>query len=42
MTDSDLVVKVWMREPKDQIEFWVGRSGFGFSKLGGRDLGESR
>ena len=42
MTDLDLVVKVWMRELKNQIEFWVGGSGFGFSKLGGRDLGESR
>ena len=30
MTDSNLVVKVWMREPKDQVEFWVGGSGFGF------------
>jgi hypothetical protein len=29
MTDSDLVAKIWMREPKDQVEFWVGRSGFG-------------
>jgi len=41
MTDSDLVAKVWMREPKDQVEFWVGGSGFGFSELGGGDLGES-
>jgi hypothetical protein len=31
-----------MREPKDQVEFWVGRSGFGFSELGGGDLEESR
>jgi len=30
MTDLDLVAKVWMREPKDQVEFWVGGSGFGF------------
>jgi hypothetical protein len=42
MTDSDLVAKVWLREPKDQVEFWVGGSGFGFSELGGGDLGESR
>ena len=30
MTDSDLVTKVWMRELKDQVEFWVGGSRFGF------------
>ena len=42
MMDSDLVAKVWMRESKDQVEFWVGGSGFRFSELGGGDLGESR
>ena len=30
-----------MREPKDRVDFWVGGSGFGFSELGGGDLGES-
>jgi len=29
MTGLDLVAKVWMREPKNQVEFWVGGSGFG-------------
>jgi hypothetical protein len=43
MTDSDLVTKIWMRESKDQVEFWVGAgSGFGFSELEGEDLGESK
>jgi hypothetical protein len=37
--DSDLIAKVWMREPKDQVEFWVGGSGFGFFRAGRRGFG---
>jgi hypothetical protein len=42
MTDSDLVAKVWMREPKDHVKFWVSGLGFEFSELGGGDLVEFR
>ena len=42
MTDSNSVAKIWMRESKDQEEFWAGGSGLGFLELGGGDLGESR